>query len=335
MALLRKINSKARAEINTGFGSNTSAYGGRFINKDGNANIEKRGVGILEQISWYHTLLAIPRWKFIALIFIYYIVINLLFACVYYVLGPNHIAGMVYHSPTERFSEAFFFSCQTFTTVGYGRVNPVGVLTSGIAAFEALLGLLTIALITGLLFGRFAKPVAYLRFSENAVIAPFQGITAFMFRVAPYKNTTLLDAEVKISLAMALEENGKMVNKFYPLTLEYEKVNALTISWTIVHPITEDSPLFNYTRQDFAEATGEFMVFLKAFDDMFSNTVVARTSYTFKEIIVGAKFEPMFNRSEEGHKTILHLGKLNSYIPADIDYSFSTGTVENKITLNS
>jgi inward rectifier potassium channel len=335
MALLRKINSKAKSEINTGFGSNTSSYGGRFINKDGNANIEKRGLGFLEQISWYHTLLALPRWKFIAIIFIYYIVINLLFACIYYWIGPTNIAGIIYHSPMERFSEDFFFSAQTFTTVGYGRVNPVGFLASSIAAFEALLGLLTIALITGLLFGRFAKPVAYLRFSENAIIAPFQGITAFMFRVAPFKNTTLLDAEVKISLAIPSEENGKMVNKFYPLTLEYDKVNALTISWTIVHPITEESPLYRYTRQDFAESPGEFMVFLKAFDDMFSNTVVARTSYTFKEIIVGAKFEPMFNRSEEGHKTILHLGKLNSYIPADVSFSFADETVENKVISNS
>jgi inward rectifier potassium channel len=335
MALLRKINAKARSEINTGFGTNTSSYGGRFINKDGNANIEKRGVGILEQISWYHTLLALPRWKFIAIIFLYYIIINLLFACIYYSLGTNHIAGMVYHNQIEKFEEAFFFSCQTFTTVGYGRVNPVGFLGSGIAAFEALMGLLTIALITGLLFGRFAKPVAYLRFSENALIAPFQGITAFMFRVAPYKNTTLLDAEVKVSLAMVVEENGKQVNKFYPLTLEYAKVNALTISWTIVHPITEESPLYKYTRQDFAESNGEFMIFLKAFDDMFSNTVVARTSYTFREIIVGAKFNPMFNRSEEGHKTILHLGKLNSYSEADISYSFDQDAADKSITSGS
>jgi inward rectifier potassium channel len=335
MAFLRKLNPKARSEINTGFGTNTSSYGGRFINKDGNANIEKRGVGLFERISWYHTLLAIPRWKFIALIFIFYIVVNLLFACIYYLIGVNHLAGMVFHTKIEKFEEAFFFSCQTFTTLGYGRVNPVGFLASAISSFEALLGLLTIALITGLLFGRFAKPVAYLRFSENAVIAPFQGITAFMFRVAPFKNTTLLDAEIKITLAMVVEENGKMVNKFYPLTLEYDKVNALTISWTIVHPITEESPLYKYSRQDFAQSNGEFLVFLKAFDDMFSNTVVAGTSYTFKEIIVGAKFDPMFNRSEEGHKTILHLGKLNTYSIADISYSFSEESANNTITSGS
>ncbi|MEP6616163.1 MAG: ion channel [Ginsengibacter sp.] len=335
MALLRKINAKAKSEINSGFGSNTSSYGGRFINKNGNANIEKRGLGIFEQISLYHTLLALPRWKFISMIFIYYIVINLVFACIYFLMGPSHIAGMVYQNNIQKFEECFFFSCQTFTTVGYGRVNPVGLTGSGVSAFEALLGLLTIALITGLLFGRFAKPVAYLRFSENALIAPFQGITAFMFRVAPYKNTTLLDAEVKISLAMIVEEDGKMVNKFFPLTLEYEKVNALTISWTIVHPITEVSPLYKYSKQDFAEANGEFLVFLKAFDDMFSNTVVARTSYTFKEIVVGAKFEPMFKRSEEGHKTILHLGKLNAYTEADVSYSFMEVTPDKVVTAGS
>ena len=96
--------------------------------------------------------------------------------------------------------------------MGYGRINPVGYLTSTIASFEALLGLLSFALATGLLYGRFAKPKAYLRFSENALIAPFQNITALMFRVAPYKNTTLLDAEAKVNLAMTIEEDGKMVN---------------------------------------------------------------------------------------------------------------------------
>src|SRR6266487_1129243 len=106
MALLRKINSKARSEINTGFGTNTSSYGGRFINKDGIANIEKRGVGLFERISWYHTLLAIPRWKFIAFIFIYYVVVNLFFTCIYYLIGVNHLAGMLYPSKIEKFGEA-------------------------------------------------------------------------------------------------------------------------------------------------------------------------------------------------------------------------------------
>lgn len=322
MALLKKISSQAKTEINTGFGVNTSDYGGRFVNKDGNANIEKRGISILERISWYHSLLAMPRWKFFSVIFIFFIIVNLLFSVIYYMIGVQHLAGIVPKSPIENFVQTFFFSCQTFSTVGYGRISPVGYGITAVAAFEGFLGPLSFALATGLLFGRFAKPTAYLKFSENALIAPYQDITALMFRMAPYKNTTLLDAETKVNLAMSVEENGKMVNKFFPLTLEFSTVTALTLSWTIVHPINETSPLYKFTEEDFKNTRGEILVFVKAFDDMFSNIVVARTSYIFSEVVFGAKFKPMYYRSNEGDKTILDLEKLNAYNPADISYAF-------------
>ncbi len=321
MALLKKINSNAKAEINTGFGVDSNDYGGRFVNKDGDANIEKRGVAFFERISWYHTMLAWPRWKFFSSIFIFFISINILFALIYFIVGVDHLSGIVYGTQVEKFLEAFFFSCQTFTTVGYGRINPVGFIASGTAALEALMGLLSFAVVTGLLYGRFSRPKAYLRFSENALLAPFKDITAIMLRVAPFKNNTLVDAEAKLTLGMTLEEDGKMVNKFFQLPLEYDKVNTLTLSWTIVHPITETSPLYKFTPYDFANSRGEFLVFIKAFDDMFSNTVVARSSYTFQEVIMGGKFNPMYKRSLEGNKTILYMDKLNSYTQADISFA--------------
>jgi inward rectifier potassium channel len=319
MAPSGKLNSDVKSEINTGFGTNSSDYGGRFVTKDGKANIEKKGISYVEGISWYHLLLAMPRWKFFSIIFIFFIIINLLFALVYYIIGIQHLGGIIPKSPVENYIEAFFFSCQTFSTVGYGRISPIGYLITSVAAFEGFLGPLSFALATGLLFGRFAKPTAYLKFSENAIISPYQGITAVMLRVAPFKNATLIDAEAKVTLGMTIEENGKMVNKFYQLPLEFSTVNTLTLSWTIVHPINEESPLYNFTADDFANKRGEILVFLKAFDDMFSSTVVARTSYTFKEIITGAKFIPMYHRSENGDKTVLYLDKLNSYSAAEIN----------------
>ena len=265
-------------------------------------------------------MLALPRWKFFSIIFIFFIAINIFFAIIYNIIGIEHLGGLVANTPFQKFAEAFFFSCQTFTTVGYGRINPVGYLTSTIASFEALLGLLSFALATGLLYGRFAKPKAYLRFSENALIAPFQNITALMFRVAPYKNTTLLDAEAKVNLAMTIEEDGKMVNKFFPLTLEFSTLNALTLNWTLVHPINEASPLYKFKEEDLVNTKGELLVFIKAFDDMFSNTVVARTSYIFSEVIYGAKFKPMFKTSSDNKRTILHLDKLDSFDTIDISH---------------
>lgn len=313
MSVRNRIKFKNKEQINTGFGTNASEYGGRFVSKKGTANIEKRGVGLLERISWYHSLLALNRWKFLGVLFAFYIFINLLFASVYFIIGIRHLDGVVHSTSLGDFTETFFFSCQTITTVGYGRLNPIGFATNLVASFEGFVGLLSLALATGLLYGRFSKPTAFLKFSNNAVIAPFKEGTALMFRVAPFKNTTLTEAQSKLTLGISSKENENPTNEFYQLPLEYDIVNTLTLSWTIVHPITEDSPLYNLTAEDYANIQGEIIVFIKAFDDMFSNTVVARTSYTFKEIIVGAKFNPMFKRSPEGDKTVLHLDKLNSY----------------------
>jgi inward rectifier potassium channel len=319
MALLRKINSKAKTEINTGFGVNAADYGGRFVNKTGEPNIEKHGVKFFERISWFHSMLAIPRWKFFTLIFIFYILINLFFAIIYYIVGVENLSGMSTGSDLEKFAEAFFFSSQTFTTVGYGRISPSGFGTSAIAAFEALIGLLSFAVVTGLLYGRFSKPTAHIKFSGNAIIAPFKEINALMIRIAPYKNINLTDAEAKLTLGMITEENGIKKNKFFPLQLEYTTVNSLTLSWTIVHPITEDSPLFGFSKEDYENTPGEFIAYIKAFDDKFSSTVVIRSSYTFKEITVGAKFNPMYHRNEAANKTILDLGKINSFFRAPLN----------------
>ena len=330
MAILRKINSRAKTDSNTGFGINSSDYGGRFLNKDGQPNLEKRGISLLERISWFHTMLSVPTWQFFTLIFLFFILVNFIFACIYFFIGVDHLSGMNAVTEVEKFGEAFFFSSQTFTTVGYGRVSPAGFTTSAVSSLEALIGLLSFALVTGLLYGRFSKPIAYLKFSQNALISPFKDGLALMLRITPFKNTTLTEAETKLTLAMSIEENGKISNKFFPLELEYEKVNSLTLSWTIVHPITESSPLYNFTKEDFGNINGEIIVYIKAFDDMFSNTVVARSSYTFGEIIYGAKFLPMYDRSSNSKTTVLHLDKLNSYKEVDIS-SLVTSSTEKVI----
>lgn len=323
MSLLRKLNTKAKTQINTGFGTNASDYGGRFVNKDGRANIAITGVKLLDRISWYHTMLAMPRWKFLLTIFSFYILINFIFASIYYLIGVEFLNGVTSQTEIGKFGSAYFFSAQTFTTVGYGHISPNGFLASSIAAGEALVGLLSFAIATGLFYGRFSKPTAYLKFSQNAIIAPYKDITALMLRLAPYKNTTLTDAEARLTLGMTVEENGKMVNKFFPLELEFERANALTLNWTIVHPITESSPFYDFTAEDYANTNGEILVFIKAFDDMFSNTVVDRSSYTLKEVVVGAKFVPMYHRNSTGKKTVLDLEKLNVFTEADISFAFA------------
>lgn len=316
MALLKKINNNAQADKNSGFGTNANSYGGRFVNKNGTGNIEKRGMHLLRRISWYHTMIDMPNWKFMFILLVFYILINFIFALLYYIIGIEHLNGIAQsQSKLTQFGQAYFFSAQTFTTVGYGHISPTGFLTSSLSSAEALIGLLSFAIATGLFFGRFSKPTAFLKFSHNALISPYGNRKGLMIRLVPFKNTNFTDAKAKVTLGMSMEENGKITNKFYTLDLELDSINALSLSWTLVHPINENSPLYNFTEEDFKKTQGEILVFITTFDDMFSNTVAARTSYTFDEIVYGAKFINMYNRSKDGSKTILHLDLLNRFEP--------------------
>lgn len=304
---LRDIN-------NTGFGPNSSAEGGRLINADGSTNLKKRGIPFWERISPFHTLLRMRPRAFFLFVVLCYTSVNLLFACLYLATGVEHLVGG--DKPMtgfEKFMEAFFFSSQTLTTVGYGRVAPSGMLTNVLASTESLIGILTFAVMTGLIYGRFSRPRAYILFSPSILVAPFKEGKALMFRIATYKNNNLTDAEALLTLALHEEEDGKTVTRFYPLSLEYAKVNSLALSWTIVHPINEESPLYNYTKDQVMKSRMEVIVFIKAFDDHFSNIVQQRTSYTYQQLIYGAKFLPMFERAENGGYTLLELNKINAH----------------------
>lgn len=298
---------------NTGFGSNASSNGGRFINPNGSPNIRKTGVPFFDSISWFHKLISMEGWKFISLVFFFYFSINFLFALLYYAIGVEYLNGINAVSELDKFVQAFFFSIQTYTTVGYGHIHPSGFLSSFVAAVEALFGLLSFAIATGLFYGRFSRPEAFIRFSENMLVAPYKDGTALMFRICDYKDTNLIDLEAKITFAYQVEENGLMTNKFVPLKLEIDRVNALTLSWTLVHNITPESPFYGLNEQDYKTNSGEIIVIIKSFEDLYSVNVFKRKSYVFDEVVYGAKFIPMFSKSSDNDKTILEVDKINSF----------------------
>jgi inward rectifier potassium channel len=307
------LNTKSKLKFlqDTGFSTKGTSAKGRFINKDGTPNIEKRGLSFWKKRSPYHTLIAMPIWKFLMVIIGFYIIINLFFAGIYFSLGVEHLQGIKLGNALHNFAEAFFFSAQTFTTVGYGRISPDSFTTSAIAAFEAMIGLLTFAIATGLFYARFSQPRAFLQFAEKAVIAPYKGGAGLMFRVAPQKNNNLTDAEVRATMGIRIKENHETVSRFYALDLEITKINALILSWTIVHPIHETSPLFGISENDLAQMDAEIIILVRAFDDAFSNTVVSRTSYLSSEIEYGAQFVPMFYPNDQKPGTILDLSKID------------------------
>ena len=260
-------------------------------------------------------MLNLPTWKFIGVILIFYFVINLLFSVSYLVIGPDQLQGMVAKTPWGRFKEVFYFSTQTFTTVGYGRINPMGDGANLLSSLEALTGFLSFAIATGLIYGRFAKPKSYLAFSDNALISPYRGKTALMFRFVTYKdNHTLTNVEIKVNIALRMEENGSATYNFYDLALERYKVDNLPMNWTVVHAIDENSPLYGFTQDDIATSDAELYVLITAFDEVYSSVVLQRTSYTYQEMMFNAKFVPMYRESEDGMTTVLELHKLNETV---------------------
>jgi inward rectifier potassium channel len=215
--------------------------------------------------------------------------------------------------------EVFYFSCQTFTTVGYGDLHPVSDFANIVASIEAMNGWLTFALFTGLIYGRFARPRPHLRFSEKAVVAPYRGITGLMFRFVSTKEShTLTNVQVTVSLGLQVNENGSPVYRFYDLPLERNHVDSLPMNFTVVHPIDEQSPLWGYSAADLQEADVELFVLVQAFDDVYNATVQQRTSYTFDEIRVGEKFVPMFRESNDKNTTILEVQKLSVVVSAPV-----------------
>jgi len=314
MAFNKKINPFLKTNNDTGFGSNPNSFGGRFINKDGSFNLKREGIPLLKRIGIYQRLLSLPRWEFISVILIFYFIINLFFTSIYLLIGTGQLLGIVSKTPWTRFKEVFYFSTQTFTTVGYGRINPIGDAANLISSLEALTGFLSFAIATGLIYGRFAKPKAYLQFSELALVSPYKEGTALMFRFATYKDKhTLTNAEIKVSVALRVEENGKIEYRFYDLVLERYKVDNLPMNWTVVHAIDENSPLQGFNKDDIIAADLELYVLITAFDEVFSSPVLQRTSYTYSEIRFDAKFVPMYRESKDGQTTILEMHKINEF----------------------
>jgi len=319
MAVHRRLNSRLKANNDTGFGTSTTNVGGRFVNKDGSFNLKKEGMPIWERYSVFHGMLTMPRWKFIMIIAIFFVVVNIFFSLFYYMIGPGEFQGIIAKTPWQKWKELFFFSTETFTTVGYGRVNPVGDWANTLSSIESISGFLSLAVFTGLVYGRFSKPESFLIFSNHALISPYQDKSGLMFRFASYKdNHVLTDVEVKVTMGLQLTEDGNTEFKFYSLDLERRRVDSLPMNFTVVHPIDEQSPLYGLGPEEMKNADLELYVLIRGFDDVYSNIVLQRTSYTFEEIKFNAKFVPMYRESEDKNTTILELHKLNEFIETPI-----------------
>ena len=212
---------------------------------------------------------------------------------------------------TSLFIRGFFFSVQTFATIGYGTIHPVGIIANLLVTIESYYSLLVNALITGLVFAQFSRPTAKIVFSETAVIAPYRGITGFMFRLVNSRNSQIIEVNAEVLLARFVEKEGEKTRRFDTLKLEREKVAFLPLTWTVVHPIDEDSPMKNLTSEDLINSDAEFLIMLNAMDETFAQIVHTRSSYKAQDIKTGYKFSNIYNQNNPGDPISIDIRKLS------------------------
>lgn len=305
--------SNKEEERDLGFGSVVARESRkRLLNRDGSFNVARTGLNPISSVNFYHTLLTIPWWEFFGLVMIGYAVGNTIFACAYLLCGPDALAVADGLQVESRFWQSFFFSIHTMATIGYGNITPVGWAANLLTAIEALFGLLGFALITGILFARFSRPTARIIFSDAAIISPYRGGTAFEFRITNARRNQIIELHATVMYAQFEEAEGKRIRRFYPLTLERDQVTFFSLSWTIVHPIDEASPLYGKTERDLLAVDAEFLILLTGIDETFSQTVHARSSYRADEIIWRAKFGEIYNPPSPSGRLTIDVRRLHS-----------------------
>jgi inward rectifier potassium channel len=280
----------------------------RVIGEDGRFNVHRRGT------TWrdFHPYLQLVNmsWaRFLMWLFVGYVILNSIFAGIYFSLGPDQLTGADAPTAAGRFLNEFFFSSHTLSTVGYGNIAPKGLAANIVATFEALVGVLGFAVATGLLFGRVSRPSARIGFSENLLIAPYQDGTSLQFRMVNRRSNSLMELEAKVMLMTVDSVEGTLQRNYTMLRLERPGVLFLPLSWTVVHPIDEDSPLWGKTAEDMVRLQSEILILVKGYDDTFNQTVLARHSYRHDEFLWNRRFAPAFFVDDDGD-LVLELKKV-------------------------
>ncbi len=296
-----------------GLGNFSNRKAKRFIDPKGRFNVKhlNKKKSIQET---YAYIISLSWFKVIGFIVGAFAVINILFAIIYYLLGKADI-GISKGSELQILYKSFFFSVQTLTSLGYGFYAPQSIAAGWVSSIEAFLGLIFFAFVTGLLFGKFSKPQANVRFSQNMVFCNHKGKKALMFKVMSQRSNVLVLSTVKTSLLLSHKnEDSSFTNRFFELELERSKITYFATTWTIVHPIDENSPLFGFSDKEIKNLHGEFLVLLSYYDESFNQDIHRAHSYTFDDIKINRKFERSFYFDEDGQMTLDH-DRLNETCP--------------------
>jgi inward rectifier potassium channel len=292
----------------------------RLLNRDGTFNPRRKGLSVLSSLSFYHYFLTISWTRFLALTVGVYLATNTLFALAYLACGADSLVGPAPGAVGSAFWRAFFFSVETLATIGYGNITPNGLPAHFVMTAESLIGLLSFALGTGILFSRFSRPTAAVMFSSRAVVSPYRGLNAFMFRITNARSNQLVELEAKV-LFSYIEGSSR---RYHQLLLERTRVVFFPLSWTIVHPIDEKSPMFGMSHADLVRRDAEFLILLAGMDETFSQTVHARSSYKADEIVYGHRFVNIYNPMDEQGVVSIDVRKLSETEPAEEDWAVTS-----------
>jgi inward rectifier potassium channel len=305
-------------ERDLGFGTVLAQEGVRLLNRDGSFNVKRTGLRFLSSLSLYHWLLTISWGKFFGIVTFLYFALNTFFAFAFMLCGADALKDTANEPIQNLFLRSFFFSVQTFATIGYGVTHPVGFWSNFLVTIESLVGLLAQALVTGMLFARFSRPTAKIIFSRTAVIAPYRGKTGLMFRITNARRNQLIELQCQWLFARFEEDGtGKRIRRFYPLNLERNKVTFFPLHWTIVHPIDETSPLYGLTAEDLRQSDAEFLILLTAIDETFSQTVHSRMSYKHDEVRWNERFTNIFERSSSDSLLMIDVRRIDCTEPVE------------------
>lgn len=303
-------NSSPLPTQDPGLGEKIPGARQRLINRDGSFNVRRTGPRWIDG-DWYHYWVTLSWQRFVLALLGWFISLNVLFSLGYLAIGYDHILGAPNVSNWgERFLYTFFFSVQTFNSVGYGVQSPLGIAAGLLSSFEALVGVLTFAIITGLLYARFAKPRARILFSEGAIITPPEpgtGQRRLMFRIANQRSNTLIEVHAQMLLALARPD---FTRRYYRLKLERDFVTFFPLNWTIVHPIDEESPLLDLTPDDLLQQSAELLILLRGYDDTYAQDIHARSSYRAEEIRWDHRFVRPYQADADG-ELVLDLNLLH------------------------
>lgn len=300
-------------ERDLGFGSIVSGQSRqRLLNPDGSFNVRRSGLPFLSSLNLFHFFLEMKWRTFLSLLLAIYFVSNVVFGLAYAAFGETALVDTSADPTQSLFVRGFFFSVQTFATIGYGTIHPVGIVPNLLVTVESYYSLLVNALITGLVFARFARPTARLIYSDIAVVAPYRDITGLMFRLVNGRHNQLIEVTAQVMFSRLVVENGRPVRRFDLLELERRKVSFFPLAWTVVHPITPDSPLAGLTHEDLVQADAEILILMSAIDETFAQVVHTRTSYKPSQIRFGHKFASIYREVPEGEPISIDVRRLSS-----------------------